>query len=134
MRKLLARVGLATPMVAGLGFGLLLVATPAQAAHHTPQWHMQHYIQCLQLMVSNPAQQSKLCGPFHYVAPPDNNHAPEGLPLPPPPVTTTPTQEPCVPPPCPPPPCREETPALRSLTVQTLTISSTSTGWHHFRH
>ena len=106
MRKLLAQVGLATPAVAGLALGLSLV-TPAQAAHHTPQWHYQHYVQCFNLMLTNPAQQSKLCGPFHYVEPPDNNHAPVGLPLPVPPVTTTTTsdEKPCDPPPCMPPPC-----------------------------
>lgn len=85
-------------MVASLLVGLLLVATPVQAAHHTPQWHLQHYLQCLSLLLTDPAKQSRLCGPFHYVAPPDNNHAPEGLKLPsapptPPQQQTCPTHE-----------------------------------------
>jgi len=79
----------------GLVFGLLLVATPAEAARHpTAQSQIQHYLECLNWMFTDPAKHREFCSPWHYVEPPDNNHAPEGLPLPSQPMTP-PSQPAC---------------------------------------
>jgi len=95
MRKLLTRLGPAIPVIMGLVFGLLLVATPAEAARHpTAQSRIQHYLECLNWMFTDPAKHREFCAPWHYVEPPDNNHAPEGLPPPSQPMTP-PSQPSC---------------------------------------
>lgn len=79
MRKLLAHLGLAIPVVAGLVFGVLLAASPAQAKHPTVQSQIQHYLECLNWMITDPAKHRKLCGPGHEFFLPYNNFAPTGI-------------------------------------------------------
>jgi len=95
MRKLLAHLGLAIPVVAGLVFGVLLAASPAQAKHPTVQSQIQHYLECLNWMITDPAKHRKLCGPGHEFFLPYNNFAPTGItgmpPVTPPAPPSTPT-------------------------------------------
>lgn len=114
MRKLLAHFGLAIPAIAGLVVGILLVATPAQAAKHpTVQSQIQHYLECLNLMLKDPTKHRNECGPGHeFFFPANNNFSPGstvGLPV----VTSSPPPSSCegdscdVPPPCEKPPCEK---------------------------
>jgi len=93
------------PLLALAGVGIvaaLLAASPAQAAHHSTQWHIQHYIECLGLMGS-PTHTAK-CGPGHEWTGKFSEAVGFEAPPPAPPVTTE-TPAPCVPPPCIPPHC-----------------------------
>lgn len=63
MRRVLTTMALAG---ASALFSALLVATPAQAAHHSdPAAQAKHFAECLDLMINNPAKHAKLCGPGH---------------------------------------------------------------------
>jgi hypothetical protein len=85
-------------------FSALLVASPAQAAHHSDvATQARHFAECLDLMISDPAKHAQLCGPGHEWT---GKFSHEGdfsgttLPTPPPVIKT---EEPCEPPPCEPP-------------------------------
>ena len=80
MRKLLAHLGLAIPAIAGLVIGMLVATTPAQAANHpTVQSQIQHYLECLDWMLADPAKHRQQCGPGHEFFLPYNNFAPTGI-------------------------------------------------------
>jgi hypothetical protein len=63
MRRVLSTIALAG---ASAFFAALLVASPAQAAHHSdPAAQAKHFAECLDLMISNPTKHAQLCGPGH---------------------------------------------------------------------
>ena len=87
-------------LLAGAGtLVALLAASPVQAAttHHSTEWQVQHYLTCLDLMVSNPARHARLCGPGHLSVMVSDSRGWGYQATPPPVITST---DDCVPPPC----------------------------------
>jgi hypothetical protein len=128
MRRIINRPTLA--LLAGMGTmaTLLLAATPAQAAHHSQQWHLQHYLTCLDLLISNPARHAQECGPGHLGTMVSDSRG-FGFEAVSPVVVKKPVDD-CHP--CPPPPCWDKVVTLQSLTVSI--DSSTTEHRHHRRH
>lgn len=102
-------------LLAGAGVIMALIAaSPAQAAQHkTVASQVQHFNECLTLLISDPARHAQECGPGHaWTAAADVG----GGGGPPPRVTTTTTsqpEDPCEQPPCEPPPCEKPPPCHR---------------------
>jgi len=88
-------------------FSALLVASPAQAAHHSNlSAQAKHFAECLKLIGSDPAKHAELCGPGHEWTGKFSHEGDfSGTNLPFQPPVTTKTEEPCEEPPCEKPPC-----------------------------
>ncbi|MEO6014489.1 MAG: hypothetical protein ABIQ30_13010 [Devosia sp.] len=81
-------------MVAGL-LGSLLLGGAAQAKRNTVEQQAQHYLECLDWMINDPAKHAEFCGPgFEWFAPDAAKNPVDNLPHPPvvvPPVVVPPT-------------------------------------------